>query len=442
MLLCELACMLMVCAVAHGQSPFDAAPIHYSSAKLDDPVTHLVERVRSGDVALKFDARHGYLKSLLQALRISETSQVLVFSKTSFQRVRITPQKPRALYFSDSVYLGWVQQGDVIEISAVDPQLGAIFYTLNQKNEQAAEFTRQDRSCMLCHSSSAGERIPGHVLQSVSPDANGRPIIGSSRYHVDHGTPIERRWGGWYVTGTHGLQRHRGNLVMRNRQTTEPLDLEAGANRRTLAELFDVAPYLSPHSDIVALLVLEHQVAGHNLLTAANYEIRRALYHNQTAQSANTREATASADNGPDLQSRIQRVTETVLRYLLFADEAPLAGPFVGTSGFTEEFAKRGIRDESGRSLREFDLRTRLFRYPCSYLIYSASFDGLPQPLLQQIYRRLVEVLNNQHPDDERNRPYAGLSAADRKDILQILSETKPTLRHYLQETPQAPSRR
>jgi hypothetical protein len=110
--------------------------------------------------------------------------------------------------------------------------------------------------------------------------------------------------------------------------------------------------------------------------------------------------------------------------YLLFVDEAPLPAGVRGTSGFAAAFAARGPRDPKGRSLRELDLTNRLFRYPCSYLIYSPAFDALPARAKSAVYGRLASVLSGQVPGE----PYARLSPADRRAIAEILRATKPGL--------------
>ena len=71
--------------------------------------------------------------------------------------------------------------------------------------------------------------------------------------------------------------------------------------------------------------------------------------------------------------------------------------------------------------LRDFDLQTRLFRYPLSYMIYDAAFDALPDLAKERIYQRLLEILTGK----DQSEAYARLSAADRRAILEIVRETK-----------------
>jgi len=419
-----IAITVLTAVPAPARSPFDGEPINYSTAPVNDPVFRLQQRLDRGELQLKYDERHGYLKSVLKHLNVKASTQGLVFSKTSFQRPRISPKTPRAIYFGDDVYVGWVQGGDVVELSAVDPQLGGIFYTLRQRKSKSPKFQRRDESCMICHSSSSGQRVPGHLVQSIYPGRDGMPIAGSRRFRIDHTSPFKRRWGGWYVTGTHAAQRHLGNLLIAKGANLERLNLNRGANVIDLSDRFDTSPYLTAHSDIVALMVLEHQTQMHNVITAANYEARRALYDES---QANKEAGVKSQKLSPITQLRINKAAEELLKWLLFTEEPKLAGPIVGTAGFARQFSHRGRRDPKKRSLRDFDLTTRLFKYPCSYLIHSAAFDGLPAPLRDRVYRRLWQILSG----SDRSKTFSSLTAKDRLAIRQILIATKKNLPPY-----------
>jgi hypothetical protein len=400
----------------HAQD-FEQEPIRYSEAQPDNCVSRLIERLKSGDVQLPFDEQFGYLRSLLAALNVPTPSQMLVFSKTSFQRHRIGPQTPRALYFNDDVYVGYCHEGDVLEISTVDPQLGAVFYTLEQDGELAPRFRRQTDNCLICHGSSQTKEVPGHVVRSVFSDVAGLPVLSSGTYRVDHTTPLKHRWGGWYVTGTHGDQQHLGNLIVRGRLERDRVDNSAGLNQVSLETRFDTSNYLTPHSDIVALMVVEHQTDAQNLITRASFLTRQAMHYQQSLN----RELKEPADHVWDsTKSRIKSAGEPLVEYLLMSGEAELTSPIRGTSGFAEDFAKRGPRDSQGRSLRDFDLCTRLFKYPCSYLVYSPSFAVLPHEVKDYVMRRMHEVLSG----EDKTEKFQHLSAADRQAIREILAET------------------
>jgi hypothetical protein len=294
-------------------------------------------------------------------------------------------------------------------------------------NQQAAEppvVRRQTDNCLICHGSSQTKEVPGHLVRSVFADASGQPILSAGTYRIDHTSPFEKRWGGWYVTGTHGDQKHLGNLVVRGGGEPRAADNTAGQNVTDLSGLCDTSRFLSPHSDIVALLVLEHQADAHNYLTRASFLTRQALHY----QQALNRELGEPADHIWDsTKSRIQHAGEPLVKYLLFSGEPKLTAPIRGTSAFSDEFMARGPRDAQGRSLRDFDLQTRLFKYPCSYLIYSPTFAALPGEIKDYVFSRLWQILSGQ----DQSKEYAHLSAEDRQAILEILRNTMPELPTY-----------
>jgi hypothetical protein len=391
---------------------FEREPINYSATIPQNVVSKLKTEFDFNRTHFDFDPRWGYLRSLLREFHVPESSQMLVFSKTSFQRQRISPKTPRALYFNDDVYVGYCADGDVVEISAVDPVLGAVFYTLDQEQLERPRIVRQADSCLLCHANSQTSGVPGFVLRSVFVDSAGYPLLGSSTFETDHTSPLPHRWGGWYVTGTLGKQKHLGNLTSAHNRTPEEVDNSAGLNVTSLAGRFNHSKYLTDSSDVVALMVMEHQTRAHNLITAANFVTRQVRALSKEARIA-------SGDSG-----RVQAAGEQLVKYLLFSGEAGFAEPVRGTTSFASDFAARGPRDKRGRSLRDFDLKRRLFKYPCSYLVYSAAFDALPTEVKGYAGRRMGEVLSGR----DQSRDFAHLSAADRRAILEILKETKPDL--------------
>lgn len=403
---------------------FERPPIGYSKAAADNCITRLEQQLERGETEFDYDERVGYLKSLLAALQVPVESQMLVFSKTSLQRNRISPRTPRAIYFNDEVYIGFCQSGDVLEVSAVDPKLGAVFYTLDQREQEKPRFTRQTDSCLLCHSSSRTDGVPGHVVRSLFVSPAGQPIFSAGSNTVDHTTPLGDRWGGWYVTGKHGDQKHLGNLIIRGRDVPRPIENEAGQNVNELADRFAVGRYLSPHSDIVALMVLEHQALVHNRLTKASYAARQSLHYEAMMNK------TLGEPPGHRLESttrRIQSAGDDLVEAMLMVDEAELAAPIEGTSGFAAKFSQQGPRDRDGRSLRDFDLHRRMFKYPCSYLIYSRAFDELPGQMRDYVWRRLWQVLAK----NEDAETFAHLSAEEKRAIVEIIRQTKDGLPEY-----------
>jgi hypothetical protein len=413
-------------AVARAQPSYDDEPIRYSAGPVDDPIARLQRRLDAGDATLTREGPQGYLKSLLAALRVPRESQVLVFSKTSFQRSAISPQTPRALYFSDDAYVGWVKGGDVLEIATIDPRQGTIFYLLPQRPEKP-RFIRQTHACLQCHDGSAQTGgVPGLMVRSVFPGSDGEPKFSAGTFLTTPASPLSERWGGWYVTGSHGRQRHMGNVTVGDADpaTLATLDRERGANVLDLESRFDQAPYLGRGSDLVALMVMEHQLPVHNLITSASYETRRALRDEETM---NKLLGEPEGHRQKSTTNRISAAAESLVRALLFSGEIALTDPVAGTSGFARSFSALGPRDRKGRSLRDLDLRRRLLRYPCSPLIYGESFEALPTVMKEQIYRRLWDVLSGR----DQTPPFAHLTPVDRQTIREILRDTKPSLPAY-----------
>jgi len=416
--------IVLSAARASAQLEFERDPINYTAASPRDRIALLQQKLQTEEFTLKYDDKHGYLAALLDYLQVPQSSQTLVFSKTSLQRHRISPRTPRALYFNDDIYVGWVQNGDVIELSAVDPQLGAVFYTLDQRDREKVTIQRQTDNCTICHASTHTSRVPGHIMRSVFVDAAGLPRLSSGTYRTKDSSPLKDRWGGWYVSGTHGRQRHMGNSITRGIRGPEDLDREAGANVTDLSSWLDTDPYLTPHSDLVALMVLGHQAAVHNQLTAANFSGRFTARDTAVMNEALDRPDDYESDT---TKRRYASAAEKVVEALLLAGETELTDEVRGSSVFAAEFSSLGPFDNQRRSLRELDLKRRLFRYPCSFLIYSDAFDSLPPRVLSIVYRRLFEVLTNV----ERSETFSHLTRADRQAILDILRETKPGLPAY-----------
>ena len=409
-----------------GYVPYSDAPINYRSEDLSDPVAKLQLQLVEGKETLQYEPEHGYLRSVLKLLKVPIDSQTLVFSKTSFQYKKISPDHPRALYFNDDVYIGSVHEGKAIEIVSFDPMQGAIFYLLDEHKVEHPVFQRAELDCTQCHIAAGTRGVPGVLLRSIYPTATGTQAPSSKSFITDQESPLKDRWGGWYVTGKLGGQPHMGNAVADEKQTTVQTDKEPVNQLVSLSHSFDASTYLIPDSDIVAHLVLAHQTQMHNLITLTNYKTRLAIY-----TQANRNKSSGLPEDAPlsdSARQQFERPAEQLLRYLLFVNEAPLPGTdgnrIEGSSSFAKEFSRRGIRDSKGRSLRDFDLKTRTFRYPCSYLIYTQSFEELPEPAKGYVYHRLLEILSgkDQSPD------FAKLSEEDRRAIFEILLATKSGL--------------
>lgn len=377
--------------------PYRQKPVDYFAADLADPVAKLSEKFASGDTRLEFEKGSGWLHSLLKALDVPVESQMLVFAKNSVNARIISPDNPRALYFNDSIYIGFVPGAPFLEISGVDPRKGAIFYSLAQKSDEPPKLVREE-SCLLCHASANSLTVPGHLVRSFVTDINGNPVRGHSK--INHETPLARRWGGFYVTGDFGAQQHLGNLSTAADLLEYDRHRDGPGRPVNLAKRIDVSKYPAAHSDVVAMLVHDHQTHLHNLITRVNYE-------HQFQREMNSE--------------------EELIRYVLFIDEAPLENPILGSSAYEAWFEKQGPCDQKGRSLRQFDLETRLFKYRCSYLIYSEAFDGLPKAVKERLYRRLWDVLIPAGPP----APFDRIPRPERMAIVEILRETKKDLPEF-----------
>ena len=372
-----LGALLARAQVYEDNLPLEHPAIQYRQEPADDPVARLARELERGNSTLDFDAGLSYLPSLLDRLRVRPDSQTLVFSKTSVQESRISPRTPRAIYFRDDVAVAFVPGTDAIELAAVDPSKGVVFYSLDARKAERPRFVRSE-GCLHCHQGPATLGVPGIYVGSVHTSPSGRADFRLGSIVTDHRTPFADRWGGWYVNGAAG-ETHRGNAVSTDPEFTTSM----------AAPRFDAKSYLAPSSDIVALMTLEHQTQMTNLLTRLSWEAR-------------------ISPLDPGFASRI----EEVVRYMLFLDEVPLREAIRGVSSFTETFPREGPRDRKGRSLRDFDLEKRLFRYPLSYMLYSRHFDGLPRDVRERLCRRLHELL----PGEERQA------------LLEILRDTKPGL--------------
>jgi hypothetical protein len=360
-----------------------------------DPVAALADQLKAGGKPLVFTPSPlGYLPDLLRRLNVAEDSQLLVFSRSSFQAGFVGPASPRAIYFSDTISIAYIPGAPLVEFWAVGRDGRVRFYTLANKQGSVSDLPIEDRECDLCH---AGNHpaAPGPTMLSVSTASNGNVRVWGPQ--TDARTPITTRWGGWYVTGLHGDMRHRGNV----HDDSPSAVVNAAQNLNSLAGRFKFSQYSRPTSDIVALMTLNHESGF------LNY--------------ANAIQAWATVKHDP---TRMDEAVNELADYMLGVDHAVLTAPVKGVSGFAERFEAEGLKDGMGRSLRDFDLRTRLFRYPLSYMIYTPAFDGLPPEAKAKLYLRLAEVLTGR----DRSAKYQSLSEADRTAAFDILSATKPDL--------------
>ena len=413
---------LMIAAAAAQPSPpfagvLDEHPaIQYASRPTRDRVSALNEQITQGAITLQLQEQSGYLRSVLDALRVPAESQVLVFSRTGIQRSVTGPRTPRALFFDEAVVVGYIPGARWIEVASQDPEQGVVFYTIEQTEPGSAtsrpRFVRRT-DCLTCHVSASTLEVPGMIHRSNVLDSAGdvMPMLGS--HSVDHRTLVTSRWGGWFVTGNYVKPpydgtAHLGNITISGQSPAGPVT----SSNEVFIDWLNAAPeargYPSRESDIAALMVFDHQMHAMNLLTRLNWESR------------------VAASNGrPDFtRGPLGNLVGELSEYLLFVDEAPPPGKVTPPADFAARFTMVGPRDRRGRSLRDLDLDRRLLRYPCSYMIYAEAFAGLPTGARDAVYRRMWSILSGADTGPQ----YAHLSSADRRAIVEILRDTKDDL--------------
>ena len=384
----------------------ESEPLQYSKTQPSNRISKLMEDLAKGKIPWKYEDEKEYLKALLEHLNISESSQVLVFSKTSMQVQHISPRNPRAIYFNDDTYVGWIYGSSLVEISTNDPKLGAAFYTLRMTSS-ALRFRQETYQCLGCHATTMTKGVPGHTVRSGFPNYDGIFDVKREAFVTDESSDFKERWGGWYVTGDHGDLRHMGNAYLRS----GTLDTLRNGNRQSLDEFFATSNYLTPHSDIQALMVLEHQTQMHNTFTRADFSVRSIL-HEHADQDESER------------AFQLRMIAKDVVDRLLFCKEFALSTPITGSSEFAQSFVARGPADSNDRSLREFDMRTRMFKYPLSYLVYSEAFDALQPVLRIEVCQQLRQILDGENQTSE----YSHLTKELRQKIREIVLATKPDI--------------
>lgn len=410
--------------------------IAYSEAARENRIWRLQQRLNSGELKLQWEPRYGYLRALLQALEIDPDSQVLVFSRTSLQIEHISPRTPRAVYFNDDTYVGFVQNSPLIELTAIDARKGAVFYSFDNRPDYPPAFSREGGRCLTCHDtySMGGGGVPRVMVLSTPVDDPADTRSATAGEDVDDTTPFGKRWGGWYVTGNTGVRTHLGNLPLREGRGGEKLqELRARSHNITdLRAYFDTGITLTDQSDVVALTVLEHQTELQNQITRVGYKISTILARGAGVGAAGsvTTALRSWEDISPNDHQRLQQMMEPLVRALFLHEAAPFEDRMTGGSGFAARFAQLGPRDAKGRSLRDLDLQDRLFRYPLSYLVYSEQFDALPEYARQYIHGRIVEVLQGR----DTTGLSAALTAAQRTAITEILIDTRPQLAALLRQ--------
>ena len=388
-LIAVAAVWVIAVAMAAGQpqdKPRSAFPgtldqhpsIDYRGGELNDAVSAMLRDVNAGASTLRFEGTQGFLKSILERLDVPVESQLLLFSKTGIQHPFTSPERPRALYFNDRVIVGYIPGAPVLELASHDPKQGVIFQTIVQTPVTPPQSARPDR-CLGCHLSANSMEVPGILVRSIFTDPTGRSLPQLGSFLIDHRSPLDQRWGGWYVTGTHGAMRHMGNAMVTDISKPDAAVGTTTLNRPTLNERVDTGAYPRATSDIAALMVFDHQGHAINLLTRLGWEARL-----------------AAAEGRLDFTSgELRDLANEVADYLALSGETSLSAPVQGVSEFAKTFAANGPRDRRGRSLRDLDLQTRLFKYRCSYMIYTPAFDALLPEARRAVFARMKATITD-----------------------------------------------
>jgi hypothetical protein len=396
-------CLGISClVVTSGSEPTETRPgiynpLHeYDTRTVDDRFTRFLA-AWDGRAAPAIDTSGElpFLRSLLKELEVPVSSQMLVFTATSLQKGLISARNPRALYFNDDTYVGFVPRGRV-EVISLDPELGGIFYIFDRLQPGRRPAVRRSSECMNCHAPRHMDNVPGLVIESVIPGLTGGGERAFRRELSGHAVPLGDRFGGWHLTGTGSAMPQNWSNLLLVRKNGEAKELPNAPGERC-----DLTRYPLPTSDLLAQLLHEHQVGFVNRALQAGYRCRELS-------------ATDSLD-----EVALKELAAPLLKYLLFAEEAPLVPGMLGDSPFAADFTAAGKRDSRGRSLRDLDGQTRLLRYRCSYMIDSPAFSGLPTQLRQHLLRELAAALDGGSIGSH-------LPAQERSAVSLILNETLP----------------
>lgn len=395
---------------------FTLAPHLYGAAKKTDPMSRLMTRAASGEFDFGKEDGLPLLRKILTALDVPESSQILVFSRTSLQRELIEPGNPRAMYFNEETHVAWMPDGKV-EIISFDPAVGGIFFIEepDRAPDSPIRFTSQG-GCFGCHGGAATNYLPGPLARSTYTSSEGKRL-GQLRGHnrMGHQVPFPDRWGGYFVTGAPSSLGHLGNVFATREGGVFKTGPAAGPTRIDLGEFFDAKKYLRPDSNVLPLSLFDHQIEAHNLIMECAYRWRHLEYE--------------TVKNGgivnPETREKTDRAFDKLVRYLLFADEASIAGAdLIVSADYQNDFRKDRKMDENGLSLKDFDLKTHLFSHRLSYMVYAQPFASAPAGMRTEIYGRLWNIL----APEKAPAGYEYFVPGERAKIVSILKATKSDL--------------
>jgi len=384
---------------------FKNPPHSYLEAKPKDRFAELQEKAQKGEVKLDTTNDKAFLTSLLQALNIPVSSQIMVFSASSLQSEIINPRNPRALYFNEDTYIGWVP-GGLVEIIAADPEMGPMFYVFDRLRPggPVPNVTRSTK-CMNCHAGNATRRLPGLIAESLLVSRAGSSLETYRRDVQGHQIPLEDRFGGWHLTGQHNIANNRANVMgIPNNGKNEITSVNPG-------QFSDLSLHLLPTSDILPNLTNEHQMGFENRLVYAIYTVRQL-------------KSEGKGMLGAAAKAEIEERAQELARYITFADEAKFpAKGIVGDPAYVQDFLRDRKVSKTGLSLKDLDLKTRMFKHRCSYMLYTDTWKAAPKELKERVYYHMALYLREQ-PDAQ----HAHLPPSERVAIRSILKDTMTDL--------------
>lgn len=379
---------------------FESPPHDYWTRPLTDPFTVWLNKVQRGETTAPSGDELAVVRAYLKIFNVPVSSQMIVYSATSRQRI-ISPGRPRALYFNEDLYIGFVPGGR-IEVASIDPAAGPVFRIFDFPRGERASIQpdRSDR-CMQCHAGHDNNQLPKLVIDSVIVNDEGGSLETWRTAKFGHDVPLPERFGGWHLTGGHHMATHHGNTLGNlsgGKLTVMP---------NPPGKLFDLARYPLPTSDILPQLLHDHQAGFHNLLTEAVYRQRELL-------------AAGKGTLTPADETELNRLAGEIADYVLFQTEARLpAAGVTGDPAYVTDFRANRRAIAGDHSLKDFELKTRLFRYRCSYMLYSQHWTELDPGIKTRCWSRLKVLLHETGPGHA-----AWLPATERTAIRRILAGT------------------
>lgn len=382
----SLPFLALICGAVAESDPvsFADAPHSYWERKSEDRLQRFMNEVQAGRALVDASSDRAFFQSVLKGLNVPESSQMVVFSATSFQSGIVNPRSPRAIYFNEDTSVGFIPGGR-LEVASFDPHGGMMFYIFDRPRAEGVPAFGRSKSCMNCHTDTMSSGRPGHVINSVAVWWDGSTQETYRYDEVGHHVPMDVRFGGWHLTGTYLMAKSHANLV----GNLTPSGFKGEKNAP--GDHADLTRYPRATSDILVQLVHEHQCGFTNRVIAAIYDHREK----------------------PGDAAAAQKAAESLAEYVLFKKEAPLPKGLAGDPDFVRDFQAAA----PGSPLRQFDLRTRIFKTRCSYMIQTPIWQALPGDV-----RNRAEALLRAAVAEKPSPLGAHLSPEERAEIRPLLA--------------------